>query len=148
MQYFSATLSNDGNFLALKYNPSEGVNFGKLAIMKSDGSEFQPIDFDRNAGGLKWADDTKSIYFTAQSNGAQPLYKLNISSKKVEQLSDNESGIIDFDITEKQVVYHKTFIQNPSELYVSNISFKNQKQISLGIPVLQWNTQFQKLYAN
>jgi dipeptidyl aminopeptidase/acylaminoacyl peptidase len=130
MQYFSAALSSEGNFLALKYNPSEGVNFGKLAIMKSDGSDFQPIEFDRNAGNLKWADDTKSVYFTAQSNGAQPLYKLNISSKKVEQLSDNESGIIDYDITEKKIVYHKTFIQNPSELYVADISFKNQKQIS------------------
>lgn len=130
MQYSSAVLSSEGNFLALKYNSSEGVNFGKLAIMKTDGSDFQPIDFDRNASNLQWSNDTKSVYFTAQSNGSQPLYRLNISTKKIEQLSDNESGIIDFDITEKKVIYHKTFIQNPSELYVSDISFKNQKQIS------------------
>ncbi len=130
MQYFSPALSSDGNFLMLKYNSTEGVNFGKLAIIKSDGSSFQPIDFDRNAANIKWSDDTKNVYFSAQANGAQPVFRLNISTKKVDQLSDNESGILDFDLLKNKIVYHKTYIQNPSELYISDFSFKGEKQIS------------------
>jgi dipeptidyl aminopeptidase/acylaminoacyl peptidase len=129
-QYNSPMISSDGNFIALKFSESEGVNFGKLAIIKSDGTNVKTLDFDRNASSLKWTADGKNLYFSAQSNGGQPIYKYTLSTNKIEQLSDNESGIIDFDLTDKGIVYHKTYVQNPSELYFTSLAFNNERQLT------------------
>ncbi len=130
MQYFGFSLSNEGNFLALKYNPSQGVNFGKLGILNLANNKLNEIDFDRNAGSLKWADDNMKLYFTAQSNGGQPLYCYELNKNRIIQLSDYESGILEFDITNKGFIYSKTCIENPNEVFVSDFSFKNSNQIS------------------
>jgi dipeptidyl aminopeptidase/acylaminoacyl peptidase len=131
MQYTSPILSNDGNFLAIKNSPTQGINFGKLAVLNLSNNKIIDIDFDRNAGGIKWSDDDKYLYFTAQSNGGQPLYKYDIKLNKTTQLSDYETGIIDFDLYQNKIVFHKTNIKNPSELFVSDITLKNEKQVTL-----------------
>jgi hypothetical protein len=55
-----------------------------LAIIPLNGSIKDKIDipFDRNKGSLVWSKDEKYIYFFAQSNGGQPLYRADIATKK------------------------------------------------------------------
>lgn len=130
MQYFGFSLSNEGNFLALKYSASLGVNFGKLAILNLTNNKLNEIDFDRNAGNLKWADDNQKLYFSAQSNGGQPIYSYELNKNKIAQLSDYESGILEFDITNKGFIYSKTWVENPNEIFVSDFTLKNNKQIT------------------
>jgi dipeptidyl aminopeptidase/acylaminoacyl peptidase len=130
MQYFGFSLSNEGNYLALKYSPSLGVNFGKLAILNLTNNKLNEIDFDRNAGNLKWADDNQKLYFSAQSNGGQPIYSYDLNKNKITQLSDYESGILEFDITTKGFIYSKTWVENPNEVFVSDFTLKNNKQIT------------------
>lgn len=129
-QFGNPEPSPDGKWLAYSTSPSSGVNFGQLALANADGTGGQIIKFDRAAGGYKWSPDSKYLYFTASSNGGTPVYRLEAASKKVEQLSDFESGVTSFDLSASRIVFAKTEILNPSELYTADLSMKNQVRLS------------------
>jgi dipeptidyl aminopeptidase/acylaminoacyl peptidase len=66
---------------------------------------------------VKWSSDESKLYFTAQSQGGAPLFVYDLATKQVKQITDNNSGILGFDITNTGFVYTKTGIENPSEIY-------------------------------
>lgn len=133
--YGSPEVSPDGRQLAFLVSPSEGVNFGQIGIASLNGSTAtnpQLVTFDRAAGNLAWttaAATGKSrkpaanytIYFTAPANGGNPLYRLDPATRQVTQLTDFESGITSFDVVGSQIVFARTEVQNPSELYQSTV---------------------------
>jgi dipeptidyl aminopeptidase/acylaminoacyl peptidase len=108
------------------------VDVPALAIMPFNGSkkDITTLPFDRNKSGITWSNDEQYIYFAAQSNGGAPLYRVALSTKAVEQLTDINSGISSFDLHHTQLVYVKTAVANPFELYSSNESGKNEVRIS------------------
>ncbi|MFD1144896.1 prolyl oligopeptidase family serine peptidase [Larkinella insperata] len=133
--YLSPAVSPDGRQLAVLTSSAQGVNTGQIAVGRLNGtavSDWQPIAFDRSAGNLKWgtasgAESKKkkgatayAVFFTAPSNGGMPLYRLDPTTRQVTQLSDFDSGINAFDLAGDQVVFAKTEVANPSELYVAN----------------------------
>lgn len=87
-------------------------------------------DFDRSAGNLTWAKDGKALYFSASANGGVPAYRMAMPSGKVERLTDFLFGVTDFAVSGKDVLYAKTEVANPSELYRADLSFKNGTQLS------------------
>ncbi|GAB3265246.1 S9 family peptidase [Larkinella harenae] len=134
--YFSPSVSPDGRHLALLTSSAQGVNMGQLAVASLNGttvSGLQPVAFDRSAGSLKWsavpavgskrkkATTSYAVFFTAPSNGGFPLYQLDPATKQVRQLSDFDSGITAFDLAGNQVIFAKTEVANPSELYVADV---------------------------
>ena len=126
----SVLFSPDGKSVLYIKSTSEGVNIGELFIANADGTNPQLIKFDRSIGGLSWTKDSKNIYFTAQSNGGQPIYKIDVLSKKIEQLTDFESGITGFDISADKIVYAKTEVANPNELYVADLQIKKPVKLT------------------
>jgi dipeptidyl aminopeptidase/acylaminoacyl peptidase len=97
--------------------------------------------FDRSPGNLKWVTLTfpknkkevgkvDYVYFTASSNGGVPLYRAVPTVDKVEQLSDYDTGVTDFDVQPDKVVFAKTEIANPSELYSADVLMKNAQKLS------------------
>ena len=68
--------------------------------------------------------------FSAQSNGGQPLYRADVATKKVEQLSDYNSGITSFDLVSDKLVFVKTEVADPS-IFISLMRMqKMQKRVS------------------
>ena len=132
MNYNSAKLSPSGKWLAFIYGTTSFVEVPQLAIMNmnSASKEIITIPFDRNTGNITWSNDEKYIYFSAQSNGGQPLYRVNMDTKMVEELSDYSSGILSFDIANTKIIFTKTQVSDPSELYISDASMKNIKLVS------------------
>lgn len=142
--YGSPRPSPDGRMLVYLVGPSEGVNISLPGLATLSGntvSNPQPVTFDRAASGLTWAATPVggrsrnapagyAVYFTAQSNGGAPLYRLDPTTRQVTQLTDFDSGITAFDIVGDQVVLAKTDITNPSELYRANAQGKNQVKLS------------------
>lgn len=98
---------------------------GHIGILAS-GPGARPFvsEFDRSAGNLKWSADSKSLYFTAPSNGGFPVYRMNLASKKVDQLTGYDSGVSSFDVSANMAVFSKTHVANPSELYTADTGFK------------------------
>lgn len=130
--YNNASLSHSGSSLAFTAGTTSFVNVPVLSVMPLNGSakDIISIPFDRNVSHLTWSNDDKYLYFTTQSNGGAPLYRVNMSSKKIEQLSDYSSGILDFDVVNNKIVFAKTEVTNPCEIYISDGTYKNAKQIS------------------
>ncbi len=129
---FSAPkISNSGQWLAFQYSTISFVTVPVLAIMPLKGTgSITDIPFDRNKGNYTWSDDDKFLYFSAQSNGGNPLYRVDVKTKKIEQLTDYNSGITGFDLAGNKLVFAKTEVLNPSEVYVADPIAKNAKRIS------------------
>jgi dipeptidyl aminopeptidase/acylaminoacyl peptidase len=130
ISYNNITLSPDGKMMVFTMSKIEWLGFNQTMISNTDGSNIVPIVFDRAVNNFEWSDDSKSVYFAANSNGAIPMYRLDIQSKKVERLSDLESGISAFDIAQNRIVYAKTEVKNPSELYSADLMMKNPIKLS------------------
>lgn len=128
--FSGVTWSPDGKSIVYTKTNSQGVNIGDLYIAKADGTNPQLIKFDRSVGGLTWSKDMKYVYFTAQSNGGQPIYRVDVQSKKVDQITDFESGILGFDLSVDKILYSKTEVANPNELYVADLQMKNPVKLT------------------
>jgi dipeptidyl aminopeptidase/acylaminoacyl peptidase len=132
MAYSSPNISPSGKWIAFQVAEESFVRIPQLAIMPINGSEKEIIyiPFDRSKGNLTWSQDENYLYTTAPSNGGFPLYQINVKTKQVEQLTDYNSGISSFDIVNNKLVYVKTEVANPFELYLADASAKNAQRIS------------------
>ena len=130
MNFNGAVFSPDNKKMVFFKSPTEGVNFPDLHLANGDGSNPQRINFDRSIASAVWSKDNKYVYFTAPSNGGQPMYRFDTSNGKLEQLTDYESGILSFDVTNDKIVYAKTEVANPEEVYVADMQMKNPVQIT------------------
>lgn len=124
-------LSPDGKTVAAIMGTPNLLSFSQLILANADdGTNIQLIPFDRTPGNLSWSKDGKYLYLTAPSNGGIPLYRVDVKTREVERLSTFESGITAFDLTGSKVVYAKTEVINPSELYFADLSMKSPVQLS------------------
>jgi len=130
--YNNPVVSPGGKWMAFQFGGTSFVSVPSLAIMPLNGkaADMVIIPFDRNKGGLTWSKDEQFIYFTAQSNGGAPLYRADVKTKQVKQLSDYDGGINSFDIYNDMVVYSKTQVSNPSELYSNNTAMQSEKRVT------------------
>ncbi|THU41757.1 S9 family peptidase [Niastella caeni] len=130
--YFSPRVSPSGKWLAFQLSETSFVRVPQLAIMPLSGSakDMILIPFDRAKGNLTWSSDEKYLYFTAQSNGGAPIYQVNVKTKQVEQLSDYNAGINSLDVLNNKMVFVKTEIASPFELYLADANAKNARRIS------------------
>jgi dipeptidyl aminopeptidase/acylaminoacyl peptidase len=63
-------------------------------------------------------------------NGGNVLHKLNIATKKIEVLSSVDAGITSFDVNNNTLVFSKTQVVNPSELYFADANGKKEQKSS------------------
>ncbi|MFN8344966.1 MAG: S9 family peptidase [Spirosomataceae bacterium] len=141
------TPSPDGQWLAFTTQQapikSSVLDQGHLAFLnlKTPGAKYIVNPFDRSLGNLKWVTLTfpknkkevgkvDYVYFTAPSNGGSPVFRAVPTLDKTEQLSDFESGITDFDVVADKMVFSKTEVVNPSELYRADVLMKNAQKLS------------------
>lgn len=130
--YTAASLSPSGKWLAFQTGSTGFVDIPQLVLMPFNGTikDTIHIPFDRNRGNLTWSNDERFLYFTAQSNGGVPLFRLNLQTRKIEQFGSFDAGVTSFDLAGNQVIYSKTQVSNPSELYIADATMKNEKQLS------------------
>ena len=132
LTYTNPKVSPSGKWISFLYGSTSFVNVPTLAFIPLNGNskDINNIFFDRAAGNIVWSNDEKHLYFSAQSNGGAPVYRADVISKKVERLSDYDSGITSFDITQNKIVFANTAVADPSELFVAQGNMKNAKQVS------------------
>jgi dipeptidyl aminopeptidase/acylaminoacyl peptidase len=130
--YNSPRISPSGKWLAFQYGNTSFVSVPTLAIMPVDGSAKDIIDipFDRSKSNFNWSQDEKFLYFNAQSNGGAPIYKADVKAKKVQQFGDYNAGIYSYDISGDKIVFAKTEVANPGEVYLTDKEFKVIKPLS------------------
>ena len=144
-QVFSTPrISPKGRWLAFQYSGTSFVTVPTLAIMPLSGglADKTDIPFDRSKGNLAWSADEQYLYFTAQNEGGQPLYravlpkelnKMQGATKEkipVEQLTESNSGIGSYDLAGNKIAYVKTEVASPFELYLSDAAGRSVKKVS------------------
>jgi dipeptidyl aminopeptidase/acylaminoacyl peptidase len=114
-------ISPDGILLAYVESSTSFVTVPELRTAKlSDPRESRLIGFDRVPQGLVWGSDSRYLYFTAPSNGGQPLYRAQVADGKVEQLSSYDDGTLAYDIRGNRLLFARTQPTDPSELYTAD----------------------------
>lgn len=122
-----------------------------IGVISMQGGE--PIiltaDVDRDVQTAEWADDSKSLYFTMESEGDIPL--LNIAAKagvKASEVVAGDLGVMHFAVKNSRIVFAQTETANPWEVYTWSIRDKQKKKITsfnswvtdkkIGLPKEYW----------
>jgi dipeptidyl aminopeptidase/acylaminoacyl peptidase len=132
MIYSSPCISPSGKWLAFHYSATHYVGAASLAIVALDnpGMARDSISIDRATANLTWSGDDRYLYFTAHSNGGAPIYRVSPASGKVEQLSDFNSGTNSLDIRAGHLIFSRTEVADPSELYIADVDGQHARAVS------------------
>ena len=122
--YSSINLSPDGNWITYVETSTSIVRNGTLKILNLNNFDMIEVPMDRVVTQIKWSENSESIYFTAQDRGGAPFFVYSIKAKKVKKITSEVDGILGFDVKDGNLIYSKTSINNPSELYVNDLEGK------------------------
>ncbi len=113
--------SRDGKYLyyqAMKRPTFEADRMWIQELRLSDGSSREiAADWDRSPGPMSLSADGGTLYATANDNGQNPLFAIDIASGKVRNVS-GEGHIGGFSIAGKRIVVARDTLQAPADLYV------------------------------
>ena len=129
--FANSAVSQSGKWIAYTKGKTEFATIPVLEIMM-----LQPkgnpivIPYDRNKQSLTWSKNEKYLYFTSPSNGGVLLNRLDMITKQVTTLSAADEGVGSFDTREDKLVYGKTSIESPFELYLADAAGKNAKVVT------------------
>jgi dipeptidyl aminopeptidase/acylaminoacyl peptidase len=131
MQLNNGQVSPDGRYLVYQVSKEMTINIPQLRIYDfKDPAKRINIPVDRVVTGTIWSADSKYLYFTAQSNGGVPVYKASVTNPDPVMLGTFDEGLGSLDVSKKQLVYVKTEVANPFELYVSDLDKKTEKRLT------------------
>ncbi|WP_437919688.1 prolyl oligopeptidase family serine peptidase [Sphingobacterium sp. LRF_L2] len=138
--YSVTAASSTGNWFAFQRSVPGTVNVTRTYVkdLKVKDGKVYPISIDRSLSNLKFIPGDKEIYFVAQENGGNTLYRGSWTKDKYERLTVEDEGVSDFDIQHNTVVYAKTTAQNPSELFLNIADGKKESRLT------QLNTEWLK----
>jgi dipeptidyl aminopeptidase/acylaminoacyl peptidase len=88
-------------------------------------------DFDRSPDDVVWSPDEKSLYFDADDQGHHSVYRVDVSTRKVQQLTNKMyASSLQIASDGKPLVFADESINRPAEIYRMDIDGKNLKQLS------------------
>lgn len=114
--------SPDGQWVAFTINRGRlfGYEQAAVGVVRATGGAHRVLTakLDRSAGNLKWAPDSKSIYFIAANRGGFPLYNVALDRTEAKTVTASPTfGVRDYDVGAHGCVQVLTTPENPSELY-------------------------------
>jgi dipeptidyl aminopeptidase/acylaminoacyl peptidase len=124
-----AQYSPDGTMISFTANTTKGRFYSQNMIATATAAGEKPTiitqSLDRDAGNSIWSDDSKTIYFVAQTEGDIPLFSIPAKGGTITKVYGNDSGVNDFDISGDRIVCAVTETKNPWEIYL--LSAKDPK---------------------
>ncbi len=87
-------------------------------------------ELDREIDEYEWSQDSKSLYFVANFNGAFPLYKVSAAGGKEVRLTELNSGVRALDVGRTKLAYVLTEVANPYEIYTANLDGSAAKKLT------------------
>jgi len=129
------TFSPDGTTISFSATNIENRHStqNQLAVISFAGGKPTLItaSLDRDAGNVIWSADSKTIYFSAQSEGDILVYSTPAKGGAITKiLGGNDDGVNDFDIRAGKIVYALTETKKPWEIYLYNFKDKTSRQLT------------------
>lgn len=114
-------VSPDGRYLAwlaMEHPMYEADRFRiRLRDLKLGVTQDLAGDWDRSVASLAFADDSDSLYVTAQDLGQKPLFKIDLDDGKPRKLV-KDGTVSGFSVANGRVVYAWDNLKAPADLYV------------------------------
>ncbi len=135
--------SPDGKYIAYRTQliPNYESDRFRIALYDRETGKSKIItnNFDNWVDDFKWSQDSKTIFFTGEYHGYSPIYKINIATDSIADIS-GERSISGFDISPngKYIYYLASSVDKPREIYLLNLT--NDLSIEM--------TDFNKAFLN
>ena len=119
--------SPDGKYIAYRTQviPNYESDRFRIALYNRETGHTTIItnSFDNWVDDFKWGQNSKSIYFTGEYHGYSPIYKIEISTDSITDIS-GEKSIFGFDISPngKYIYYLSSTVDKPREIYLLNLT--------------------------
>ena len=127
-------ISPDGKKMVWWNMKTDGFESEKHSLMIYDFEtttvEDYSTDFDQDATGFAWSEDSKSVYFISCKEATHQVYKLDVESRAIEQLTDGDYDYNSVQVDGNQLIVTRTTHACPSEIYAVQLSDKSVKQLS------------------
>src|SRR5467141_4975010 len=128
--------SPDGKFIAYHAQLTPGYEADRWRVMlydrQSGKRENLTESFDRSAEELAWSADSKTIFFTAESETQKPVYAMaaraGAAPKKI--IADTFNTAISFSADGKTLAFERTSLTMPAEVFASASDGSNVRQLS------------------
>lgn len=129
------TFSPDGNYIAYRTHSIPGYEADRFRISvfntKTLISEVITEDFDYTTDNMTWSADSKSIYFLADYKGYSPVYKVDVDSKSIVQVTDDKA-VRGYQISKdgNHIYLNFTAVDKLPEIYSFDINASTYSQIT------------------
>jgi len=126
--------SPDGNYMAWESMEREGYESDKnrLFIMnlKTGDLTYATENFDQNVGSITWTPDSKDVYFNSDWHGAFQIYKFNLSTGEIAQITEGLQDYRGVALAGDKIIAPKQTMSLPTELFTINPENGEAKQIT------------------
>lgn len=120
--------SPDGKWIAWRMQERAGYESDRFRLVLYDRATGK-IDnlteaFDRWIDGLVWAPDSKTIYFSAENEGSEPIWRISTGGgSPVRFIDGGVNGDMMLTADGKTMVFSRNTVQYPSEIFVVHGDF-------------------------
>jgi len=98
---------------------------GVASVLAANGLDLIP-------GGLEWSNDGKSLYFETGVKGENHLFRVNLASKSVAQITSGPRAVrsVDFNFASGRMAYLVNDFKHLDDLYIADLNGKNERKVT------------------
>ena len=127
-------ISPDGKKMVWWNMKTDGFESEKHSLMIYDfqtgTAEDYSTDFDQDATGFAWSEDSKTVYFISCIEATHHVYKMNLESRVIDQITTGDYDYNTVQVDGNQLIVTRTTHAEPSEIYTVQLNNKSVKQLS------------------
>ncbi len=131
----SPVYSPDGKYIAfrMQLTPKYEADRYRIAVYDRETKKISNLteNFDNTISTIEWGNDSETLYFTAAYQGTAPVYKLDMKTDSIKQITGNVS-VFAYDISPDQnsIYYLSSSVDKPSEIYSINTGTRFNKSLT------------------
>ncbi|MEG1586139.1 MAG: S9 family peptidase [Bacteroidales bacterium] len=126
--------SADGSKLAWKSMARDGYEADQIRLfmmdMKSGEKTYLTADYDNNVESFKWTPNSDFIYFLSVNQATEQIFRLEVATKKIEQLTNGDYDYASIALAGDQVIALRHSMSAPNDIYALNTNTREVKQLT------------------
>ncbi len=132
---FNPVFSPDGKKIVWESMKTPGFESDKRRIMlyDFDTKQFTDVssDFDQSSTNFNWSDDGKNIYFISGINATYQIFKTEVDSKTISQITKGVHDYTGLEVIGDVIVGTKMSMSKPTEIFKIDKKTGNEIELSL-----------------